>query len=164
MHVFTRKMRDATGKVRTYRTNAGTPSPATGHPEPPEHPHPDEVLKARWTGYFIPAMGGGSVVETAAYYAAHPESEGHPVSGDDTARTLRSQCGDRARTGECRGPDFCQAAPHEGNGWISDRVPRYRDIARSLYPAGTAPVPAEDAARPTGPVQLDLFDALEELS
>lgn len=94
MHVFTRKMRDATGKVATHRTNSNTPSKATGHIEPPALPHPDEILTVRWSGYFIPSSSTRPIAEIAAYYAAHPDSEGHPVSGDECARVRYSQCGD----------------------------------------------------------------------
>lgn len=163
MHVFTRKMRDATGKVATYRTNSGTPSKVTGHCEPPVRPHPDELLTVHWSGYFIPPSSSRSVAEVAAYYAAHPESEGEPISGDQLARTIRSQCGDSNpdQFAGCRGEGYCQAAPHgSSRGWITDRIARYRDIAHVLYPGGVAPVPVEDAPEGEEPVQLDLFDYL----
>lgn len=163
MHVFTRKMRDATGQVTTHRTNSGGVDPTTGHREPPARPHPDEILMVRWSGFFVPSSSTHPVAEIAAYYAAHPESEGHPVSGDEMARTRYSQCGDvdpDPATG-CRGEGYCQAAPHEGGtGWITGRIARYRDIAHVLYPGGVAPVPVEDAPQDEGPVQLDLLEYL----
>lgn len=105
------------------------------------------------------------LAEIAAYYAAHPDSEGHPVSGDECARARYSQCGDPDPdpTTGCRGEKHCQAAPHEGGaGWIYGRTARYRDIAHVLYPGGTAPVPVEDAPapHPEAPVQLALFELL----
>ncbi|WP_422117790.1 hypothetical protein [Brachybacterium sp. UNK5269] len=165
MHVFTRKMRDATGKVATYRTNPGTPDKATGHIEPPALPHPDEILTVRWSGYFIPSSSTRPLAEVAAYYAAHPDSEGEPISGDECARVRYSQCGDPDPdpTTGCRGEEHCQAAPHAGGtGWIYGRTARYRDIAHVLYPGGTAPVPVEDASAPgpEAPVQLALFEYL----
>lgn len=163
MHVFTRKMRDGTGQVATYRTNSGACAPVTGHREPPVRPHPDEILMVRWSGYFVPSSDTRPVAETAAYYAAHPESEGHPVSGDENARTRYSQCGDTNpdQFAGCRGEGYCQAAPHDGGrGWITGRTAYYRDIAHVLYPGGTAPVPVEDAPTEEGPVQLDLLDYL----
>ncbi|PZT98928.1 MAG: hypothetical protein DI630_18170 [Gordonia sp. (in: high G+C Gram-positive bacteria)] len=160
------KMIDATGKVATYRANSGIPDKSTGHCEPPKNPHPDEMLRVRWSGYFIPSSNRHPVAETIAYYAAHPDAEGHPVSGDELARTQHTQCGDPDpdQTYRCRGPQYCQAAPHEGGtGWLSDRIPRYRDIAHVLYPGGVAPEPWAKPA-PDEPKQLDLLDYLEGVS
>lgn len=168
MALHTQKMRDARGKVATYRLNANNPDTRTGHPEPPARPHPDELLRVRWSGYFIPSSNRRPLAETAAYYEAHPESEGHPISGDECARVRRSQCGDTGQdpaTG-CRGPEHCAAAPHEGGaGWIDSRVPRYRDIAHTLYLSGQAPVPATrpGPSRPE-PEQLDLLTYLTSLT
>lgn len=160
MALCTQKLRDAFGQVATYRTNSASPDRATGHPEPPEHPHPDELLRVRFSGYFIPANCRRPLADIAAYYAAHPESEGHPISGDECARVRHMQCGDPQpdpHTG-CRGPEHCQAAPHEpGSGWLSERHPHYRDIAHALYPAGRVPQP-----RPAQPIQLDLLTFLDE--
>jgi hypothetical protein len=117
MHVFTRKMRDATGKVATHRTNSNTPSKATGHIEPPALPHPDEILTVRWSGYFIPSSSTRPIAEIAAYYAAHPDSEGHPVSGDECARVRYSQCGDPD-------PDPTHRLPRRGA--LPGRAPRGR--------------------------------------
>lgn len=167
MTTYSRKMRDATGAVRTYRTNSNTPSAATGHREPPTHPDPDELLMVNWSGYFIPSGSQRVLAEVAAYYASHPESEGEPISGDETARARYSQCGDPNPdpTGGCRGPAHCPAAPHEGGtGWIDERVPRYRDISHVLYRGGGAPTAVEMSPRAADSVQLDLLDSLEGMS
>lgn len=170
MATYRRKMQDATGAVRTYRTNSNAPSAATGHREPPALPDPDEVLLVNWSGYFIPPGSQRVLAEVAAYYAAHPESEGEPISGDETARARYSRCGDPspdAATG-CRGADHCPAAPHEGGrGWITGRVPRYRNIAHTLYPGGVVPTPVgeEEGSEHQGqePEQLDLLAYLSTL-
>lgn len=129
---------------------------------------PDDRLKVHFSGYPVVPSGGRPILEVVAYYAAHPDSPGEPISGDQTARWRHLQCGDPAPepgTG-CRGPEHCAAAPHgPGTGWIRD-WPRYRDIARVLYPGGVAPVPVEDppaVIEDEGPVQLDLLEYLAAL-
>ena len=132
------RMRDATGAVHLYTPCPDTPDRVTGHREPPEHPHPDAILRSRWSGHGIPRDETRSLECVLAYYAAHPDSEGHPVSGDETVRFRH-----------WRSP---------GHYW-----PRFRDIAHVLYPGGQVPVPVVDEPqepeRPA-PVQLDLLDAL----
>ena len=116
MIVDRERLRDSTGAVHLYRPVPDTEDPVTGHREPPEHPHPDAILRSRWSGYGIPPDETRSLEDVLAYYAAHPDSEGHPVSGDETVRFRR-----------WRSPEHY---------W-----PRFRDIAHVLYPGGVIPVP-----------------------
>ena len=129
------KMTDATGAVHLYR-----PVPNNTPGVPPEYPHPDAILRSRWSGYGIPPDETRSLEDVLAYYAAHPDSEGHPVSGDETVRFRR-----------WRSPEHY---------W-----PRFRDIAHVLYPGGRLPVPVGDEpADGQHPDQLTIFDALEAMS
>lgn len=131
------RLRDAAGVVHLYTPCPDTPDRVTGHREPPEHPHPDAILHARWSGWGIPPDETRSLEDVAAYYVAHPDSEGHPVSGDETVRFRR---------------------------WRSTEHywPRFRDIAHVLYPGGVIPVPPVEPLPPEDdPRQTDLFDLLE---
>lgn len=134
------RLRDAAGAVHLYTPCPGTPDRVTGHREPPEHPHPDAILHARWSGWGIPPHDYGSPLsDVIAYYAAHPNGEGHPVSGDETVRFRR---------------------------WRSTEHywPRFRDIAHVLYPCGRLPAPVGDEPAPEQhPDQLTIFDALEAM-
>ena len=133
------RLRDSTGAVHLYRPVPDTEDPVTGHREPPEQPHPDAILHARWSGWGIPPDETRSLEDVLAYYAAHPGSEGHPFSGDETVRFRR-----------WRSPEHY---------W-----PRFRDIAHVLYPGGRLPVPVGDEpADDQHPDQLTIFDALEAM-
>ncbi|GAB4097679.1 hypothetical protein GCM10028787_31540 [Brachybacterium horti] len=161
---YSELLRDATGKIARYRpwaSNEGT----QGRPEVPERPHPDEILRVRFSGFGIPHASRRPLSETIDYYAAHPDSEGEPISGDEVARFRHFQCGDPDPDPEtaCRGPEHCPAAPHRpGTGWV--RGAQYRDIAHVLYPGGTVPVRVKGAGPALEvdeqPVQLDLLDYL----
>lgn len=191
---YPEKMRDANGKVATYRE-----TPSTNLPEPPKHPHPDAFLTvngsytagrgihpcdhkpiAEWRARYIEAMG----------HAPEDDEAGHPVSGDATTRLARQQCWDDLITRDPRptytGTDPCgnPACPHpqphaamsliHHSPWEEGRDPRwgtayFRDIAHVLYPGGVLPVPVRDEpeAEPTpetDPRQLTIFDALEAMT
>lgn len=140
MIVDRERLRASTGVIRLYTPCPDTPDSSTGHREPPAHPHPDAILHARWSGWGIPPDETRSLEDVLAYQAAHPDGEGHPVSGDETVR-LR----------HWRSPEHY---------W-----PRFRDIAHVLYPGGHLPVPVGDEpADGQHPDQLTIFDALEAMS
>lgn len=170
MALVAQKMRDATGAIATYRLNTSSAG-TQGNPDGiPAHPHPDELLCVVFSGFPVTPTGDRNVHDVAAYYAAHPESEGEPISGDQTARWRHLQCGDPDPEDgtRCRGPEHCAAAPHgPGTGWVHP-WPTYRDIAHVLYPCGIAPEPVVDAPvvdeNVDGPVQLDLLGYLASLT
>lgn len=167
---YPEKMRDATGKVATY-----TAAPATAHPSPPKHPHPDAELVTHESGRKIHPDEHYQRLAGFLEYLRVNGGE-FPVDGDATARMRRMKCwdpltnrGQKSYTGTepCEEPSCPHPQPHTASQWFVDNFPHFRDIAHVLYPGGVLPVRVDPTPEPPAtpaPVQLTIYDALEAMT